>query len=167
MADAAYAGNIPPGFPAVAGYYGGPQAYHVWPSADWAMFPGAKLPIWVAGQNGTEEGQQAVAALRALAVPVGVYTALDMEDRHDKTYVLSFQAELNHAGYLVWDYGSLSEIYRDPEANGFWVADYTSVGNAGQVLAHAGTRAVQYAADVQPGYDISMVKEWCFAGMWR
>jgi len=175
MADAAYAAAIPPGFQVAAGYYGGPNAYHVWPAADWGRFPGLRLPIWVGGMEGAIEGAQAVAALRALRVPpwthaLGTMTALDMETRHDVTYVNAFQAVLNAAGFLVWDYGSLSTVYRDPEANGYWVADYTDLVDAEGVLAQIGTRAVQYAAGL-PGagggqYDASLVKPWVAPFLW-
>src|SRR6516162_1502301 len=107
MRDAAFAADIPePWGGAVAGYYGGPDAYHVWAPGDWKRFPNnRKLPIWVAGLDGTGEGREAVDALRSLRVPRRVYTAVDMEARVDKTYIEHFGAVLNAAGYKVWVYG--------------------------------------------------------------
>lgn len=166
MADAAFAQNIPPGFPVVAGYYGGPQAYHVWSPEDWQRFPeNRKLPIWVAGYNGLEEGKAAVATLQQLGVPKRVYTGLDMETRIDKTYVTTFGAELHAEGYLVWVYGSAGTVEQNPQLNGYWIADYTL--NPLPVIAQVGVRAVQWAADLAPGYDASLVKQWTTAYMWQ
>src|SRR5215469_15613148 len=104
MRDAAYAANIgEPWNRAVAGYYGGPNAYNVWTPADWKRFASnRKLPIWVAGLDGAGEGHHAVDALRDLGVPKSVYTAVDMENRVDKTYVEHFGEVLNGAAYKVW-----------------------------------------------------------------
>ena len=165
MADAAYASAIPPGFQVAAGYYGGPNAYHVWPDADWARFPGMRLPIWVGGSDGAGEGVQAVLALQRLRVPEGAITVLDMETRIDKTYAEAFGDEL--ANYKVWVYGSASTVFSNPELNGYWVADYV-----GQPFMHpaVGVRATQYAAGL-PGagggsYDASLVKPWVAPFLW-
>ena len=169
MADAAYAAAIPPGFQVAAGYYGGPNAYHVWPTADWGRFPGMRLPIWVGGDAGAEEGALAVDALRRFpgGVPRGCITVLDMETRVDKTYVAAFGIVLQDAGYKVWVYGSASTVFSNPELNGYWVADYT-----GQPFMHpaVGVRATQYAAGL-PGagggqYDASLVKPWVAPFLW-
>jgi hypothetical protein len=163
-ADAAFASNIPPGFQVVFGYYGGPNAFHVWSKADWDLFPGSKVPIWVGGYDGKGEGVQAAQALRELGVPTGSYTVLDMETRKDDTYVNHFADALNAAGYRVWVYGSASTVFANPQRNGYFVADY--VANPLPVLQQVGVRAVQYLPDVRPGYDESLVKEWTVAGMW-
>ena len=167
MADAAYAAAIPPGFQVAAGYYGGPNAYHVWPAADWGRFPGLRLPIWVGGFEGTAEGSAAVAALHKLGVPAGCCTVLDMETRVDWTYVEAFGAELQAAGYKVWVYGSAAYVFKNPELNGYWVADYV-----GQPFMHpaVGVRATQYAAGL-PGagggqFDASLVKAWVVPFLW-
>jgi hypothetical protein len=162
-ADAAFAANIPPGFDIAFGYYGGPNAYHVWNKADWARFPGTKVPVWVGGFNGDGEGTEAVKALRALTVPRGAITVLDMETRVDKTYVTAFGGVLHDAGYRTWVYGSAATVFGNPQLNGYWVADYT-----GQPFMHShlGARATQYAADLPPGFDASLVKEWTAAFMW-
>jgi hypothetical protein len=166
MADAAYAAAIPPGFQVAAGYYGGPNAYHVWPDADWARFPGMRLPIWVGGRAGRSEGAAAVAALRQLRVPEGSITVVDMETRIDETYLLEFAVEVGPF-YRIWPYGSASTIFSNPELNGYWVADYT-----GQPFMHpaVGVRATQYAAGL-PGagggqYDASLVKPWVVPFLW-
>ena len=67
MRDAAFAADIAePWDMAVAGYYGGPDAYNVWSHGDWKRFPNnRKLPIWVAGLDGTGEGHEAVDAKAA------------------------------------------------------------------------------------------------------
>jgi len=167
MRDAAYAADIPePWDRAVAGYYGGPDAYHVWAPGDWKRFPhNRKLPIWVAGLDGTGEGREAVDALRSLGVPRRVYTAVDMEARVDKTYIEHFGAALNAAGYKVWVYGSSSAVFNNPGLNGYWAADYRGTGPF--MYNHPGVRATQYA----PGqfYDSSTVKDWTyhFGPWWR
>ena len=40
MRDAAYAVDIGPYARAVAGYYGGPEAFHVWSAEDWRRYAG-------------------------------------------------------------------------------------------------------------------------------
>src|SRR5215470_3606956 len=92
MRDAAFAVDISQSWSgAVAGYYGGPNAFNVWAPESWALFgSNRKLPIWVAGLDGSGEGANAVSALRALRVPTPAYTAVDMESRVDKTYLDNF-----------------------------------------------------------------------------
>jgi hypothetical protein len=163
-ADAAFATNIPPGFEIAFGYYGGPSAYHVWTAEDWQRFPGLKVPIWVAGADGSAEGQQAVQALRTLRVPERSVTVVDMETAVNSAYLDRFGAELNAAGFGVWVYGSADTVFENPRLDGYWVADYT-----GQPFMHPrlGVRATQYAANLPPGYDVSLVKAWTGKFMWR
>src|SRR5260370_32784600 len=99
MRDAAFAANIAePWNRAVAGYYGGPNAFHVWSSGDWKRFPrNPQLPIWVAGVDGAGEGDDPVRPLRALSGPRRVYTAVDLEPRGAKTYLEHFCQTLNPA----------------------------------------------------------------------
>jgi hypothetical protein len=163
MRDAAFAANIPADWGgAVAGYYGGPQAYHVWPRSDWGRFKGnRKLPIWVAGLNGGDEGVAAVQALKELGVPRRVWTAVDMEARTDKTYLEAFGAVLGKAGYKVWVYGSASTVFANPALDGYWVADYAGRG----AFNYAGARATQYASGQQ--WDSSAVRWWTYTfGRW-
>jgi hypothetical protein len=168
FADAAYAGNIPPGFAGVFGYYGGPRAFHAWPATDWALFPGYKCPIWVGGQDGPGEGLSAVEKLHQLGVPAGSITVLDMETRKDVTYVEHFGAELTKAGYRVWVYGSAATVGQNPPLSGYWVASYgISYGQTLALLAEPHVRAVQDQADVTPGYDVSLVKQWTEGEMWQ
>ena len=165
MRDAAFAVNISQSWTgAVAGYYGGPNAYNVWAPGDWGRFSrNRKLPIWVAGLNGSVEGDSAVSALRALRVPKSSYTAVDMESRVDKTYLNNFGNVLQAAGYKVWVYGSASTVFNNPGLNGYWVADYAGIGPF--MYSHLGVRATQYA----PGsaYDSSTVKDYTYSsGTW-
>jgi hypothetical protein len=169
MRDAAYATGIGDGWDgAVAGYYGGPLAYHVWLAQDWRLFPTQrKLPIWVAGFNGAEEGVTAVGALRELGVPAGVWTAVDMEIRVDKTYLEHFGAVMAASGYKVWVYGSADTVFMNPPLSGYWVADYAGIGPFMYERAGAEVRATQYASG--PEYDSSTVKAWTywFGRWWR
>jgi hypothetical protein len=165
MRDSAFATNIDQAWNgAVGGYYGGPNAFNVWSSEDWKRFrPNRKLPIWVAGQNGQDEGKHAVEALHALGVPRRVYTAVDMESRVDKTYVEHFGETLQAAGYKVFVYGSVSSVFDNPRINGYWVADYADKGPF--MYDHRHVRATQYATG--PKYDSSTVRDWTYNfGTW-
>lgn len=163
MRDAADPQNIDPSWlGAIAGYYGGPRAYNTWTPADWARFRShRKLPIWVAGLGGRTEGQEAVRALRALGVPAGVWTAVDMEMRVDKTYLEHFGDELRRHDYRVWVYGSASTVFHNPALDGYWVADYAGKG---PFMYDAGTHREVRATQYQLGsyYDSSTVKPWTY-----
>lgn len=172
MADAAFAQDITPGFEIAAGYYGGPGAYHVWPRSDWARFSGYRLPIWVpspGNKDGEVDGRQAVDELLALKVPPGSYTVVDMEILRDRTYVERFAATLHEeGGYRLWDYGSRSTVFGNPPCNGWWVADYgISTAEGTRLLEMPHVRAWQYQANIAPGYDASLVKQWTEGGMWH
>lgn len=165
MRDAAFSSNIDQSWSgAVAGYYGGPAAYNVWSPGDWKQFQGnRKLPIWVAGLDGEGEGKSAIHALRALGVPPGVYTVIDMENRVDKSYVMNFGNTVQAAGYKVWVYGSASSVFSNPNLNGYWVADYA--GKGAFMYGHPQVRATQYATGQQ--YDSSTVRDWTYLfGKW-
>lgn len=168
MRDAAFAAGIGAGDGAVAGYYGGPAAYHVWPAGDWRQFAGRrKLPIWVAGFDGAGEGAAAARALYELGVPAGVWTAVDMEDRVDRTYLEHFGAVLATASYKVWVYGAASTVFGNPPLDGYWVADWAGVGPFMYSRAGAEIRATQYRRGVL--HDTSTVKAWTywFGRWWR
>ena len=171
MADAAFAQDITPGFEIAAGYYGGAGAFHVWSPSDWARFPGYRLPIWVpstGNKSGDVDGLQAVTALLALHVPVDSFTVLDMEIMRDRTYVEKFAARLRNAGYRLWVYGSRSTVFSNPPCNGYWVADYgISTAEGTGLLETPHVRAWQYKANIAPGFDASLVKEWTEGGMWH
>jgi Rv2525c-like, glycoside hydrolase-like domain len=165
MRDAAFAANISQSWTgAVGGYYGGPNAFHVWSRADWQRFAAnRKLPIWVAGQDGAGEASQAVRRLHRLGVPQGVFTAVDMETRVDKTYLAAFGEVLQRAGYKVWVYGSASTVFGNPSLNGYWVADYAGIGPF--MYDHLHVRATQYTPGQE--FDSSTVKHWSYySGPW-
>lgn len=169
LRDAAYARNIDPAWTGgVAGYYGGPRALNMWTVADWQRFGASrKLPVWVAGLNGAQEGATAVQSLRFLGVPRGVWTAVDMETRTDRTYVTGFGGVLASAGYKVWVYGSASTVFGNPALDGYWVADYAGTGPFMYDMPGVEIRATQYASG--PLYDSSAVKEYTYghAPWWR
>jgi hypothetical protein len=157
--DAAYAGNIGTWDGTVLGYYGGPDAYHTWAAGDWDQYPAnPKIPIWVAGYAGEDEGKAARDALRDLGVPKGCVTVLDMELRVDRTYVAAFGKVLQDAGYKVWPYGVVSTVFRNPQLNGYAVADVTGVEH---MYPHPAVRMTQYAFGSL--YDDDAVKEWLLA----
>lgn len=154
--DAAFAPNIGDWDGTVLGYYGGPAAYNVWSTGDWARYPrNPKIPIWVGGLAGDTEGAQAVTALHALGVPEGCVTILDLEERVDRTYVTAFGNVLRRAGYKVWPYGSTATLFRNPPLNGYAVADPTGVEH---MYPHPAVRMTQYAFGQV--FDDDAVKEW-------
>lgn len=149
---------------AIAGYFGGPNAYNVWPAGAWGRFARQrKLPIWVAGLDGAGEGRQAATVLLDLAVPVGAYIAVDMEGRRDITYLDAFYGVVRSAGWRVWVYGSASTVFGNPQLNGYWVADYAGVGPF-MYQGHSGVRATQWTPGAK--FDQSTIDPWVLNGMW-
>ncbi len=123
MRDAAYASNLAGWGGAVAGYLGGPNAYHKWSLADWAPFVKSrqpKLPIWVGGLDGTSDGTAAVALLRQLGVPLGCVVVLDMETRRDITYVESFGHAVQWGGYYASGPQYDSSLVKEWELANLW-----------------------------------------------
>lgn len=163
MNDAAFAANLKGLFGIKAGYYGGPNAFRVWPQTDWKQFAGQrKLPIWVAGLDGAGEAETAVNDLTTLGVPAGAYTAVDMEGRVDATYLENFGTVMRGAGYRVWVYGQMDTVFKNPPLNGYWVAWYAGIGPF--MVDHPDVRATQYANG--EAYDSSLAKEWVTDGLW-
>lgn len=167
MADAAFAANIPPGFPIAAGYIPGADDFHPWAPSDWADFPGYKLPITVPGVKGlgTQDAAAAMTYLQRLGVPEGSFMVLDMEGRVDIEYVTNFGAAM-HTAYRVWVYGQQSTVFGNPPLNGYWVASYgISVTQMRNLIAAPHVRGVQYESG--PGYDSSWVEQWTDGAMWQ
>lgn len=169
--DAAFPENIGNFAGVVSGYFGGPNAFNVWEQTAWRdLFPqNRKCPIWVAGYAGQDEGTQAVQALRQLDVPHGIPIQVDMETRIDRSYLLEFGGVLQAAGYKVLIYGSRSTVFNNPELNGYVVADYTGRPHMADRPdgTSLGIRCTQWAADLSPGYDVSVWKEWVVNSLWR
>lgn len=162
--DAAFPANLHGWAGTVFGYYGGPLAFNVWDQSAWRAFGSFKVPIWVGGYGGTPEGEQAVAALHSLEVPAGCETMLDMETRVDRTYVANFGKALQAAGYRVLVYGSTSTVFKNPQLNGYAVADPTGVPH---MYPHPGVRMTQYAFGQL--FDQDVIKHWIAADghLWR
>jgi hypothetical protein len=162
MRDSAFATNIDQAWTgAVGGYYGPWRLQRG--LRDWKRFrPNRKLPIWV-NLDGHGEGERAIGALHALGVPSHVYTAVDMENRVDKTYLEHFGETLQAAGYKIFVYGSASSVFSNPRLNGYWVADFAEKGPF--MYDHRHVRATQYAT--RPDYDSSTVRDWTYDfGTW-
>ncbi len=154
--DAAFASNIGHWDGVVFGYFGGPNAFHVWSAQDWAAYKAnPKVPIWVGGLDGPAEGWAALQALYALGVPSGAGVMLDLETRIDKTYVEHFGGILQWAGFKVWPYGSTSSIFANPKLNGYAVADPTGIEH---MFPHPGVRMTQWSTG--PQFDQDAVKSW-------
>lgn len=155
-ADAAFPQNLKGNPGIILGYFGGPNAFNVWPQSAWGDFrDNYKIPIWVGGDGGSPEASEAVTALRGLGVPVGKVILLDMEARKDITYVDNFYRGLYAAGYKVWVYGSIDNVFRNPQCNGYAVADPTGVPH---MYPHPGVRMTQYAFGQK--IDNDLIRHW-------
>lgn len=157
--DAAFPQNLYGESGIILGYIGG-AAFHTWAKSDWAHFRGnLKIPIWVApvgNKNGQADAAAAVEALRDLGVPSGKVVMLDMEaPMVDKTYVSAFGAGLQAASYKVWVYGSVSNVFQNPQLNGYAVADPTG---SVHMYPHPGVRMTQYAFGQTQDQDV--VRHW-------
>lgn len=164
MGDAAFPNSLfGTKFDAVGGYLRSPNAFNPWPASAWEAIPGFKLPIWVAGFNGMDDANTTITQLGALHVPAGATVAVDMESRIDRTYIEHYYAIMHHHGYKVWVYGSADFVFRMPQCNGYWVADYAGVGPF--MYAHQAVRATQWTNGSL--YDQSTVRRWCLQAFWR
>lgn len=157
--------SAPQGYRAVAGYIGG-DTPHVWTDAEWRRFGKLrKLPIWVRSNptqvDAEADSFAALERLFELKIPRGTTVALDLETAVDADYVRMFHRVMRWAGFYVWVYGSASTVFRNPEADGYWVADYAGKGPF--MYPHKMVKATQY--DNGPNYDSSLVKYWQY--YWR
>jgi len=157
--------SAPPGYRAVAGYIGG-DTPHVWTEGEWRRFRKLrKLPIWVRSNPAQVHAEpDAFAALQRLFelhVPRGTTVALDLETAVDAGYVRTFHRVMRWAGFYAWVYGSASTVFKNPPADGYWVADYAGKGPF--LYPHKMVKATQYADG--PHYDSSLVKYWQY--YWR
>jgi hypothetical protein len=167
--DAAYPEDITKGFGGVVcGYFGGPNAFNVWAISAWLQFrSNPKVPIWVAGYNGTDESKDALAAIRQLGLPKGCPIAVDMENRVDDSYLLNFAVPIQNTGYPVLVYGSVSTVFRNRQMNGYWVADWTGQEHMAinpDTGSRIGVRGTQWAEG--PLFDSSAWKQWVTRKMW-
>ena len=119
--------SAPGGYRAVAGYIGG-NTPHVWTEAEWKRFGKLhKLPIWVrsdpANVDAEDDAFGALKRLYELRVPRGITVVMDLEAAVDACYVHKFQSVMRWAGFYAWVYGSVSTVFKNPPADGYWVAD--------------------------------------------
>lgn len=153
---------------AVAGYLQPGDPYQPWAPTDWARFAGQrKLPIFVQTNAATAhpwtDADQVVRQLRALGVPKGCYTAIDLESVVCPDYVEAYGDAMHLAGYKTWVYGSVSTVFGNPELNGYWVANYANAGPF--MVNHPGVRATQYASpDTGSGgnWDSTAIPDWVY-----
>jgi len=149
----------------VAGYLGG-DTPHIWTDAEWKRFGSLrKLPIWVRSDPGAVNAEAdafaALEGLYGLRVSRGTTIALDLETAVDSGYVNTFHGVMRWAGFYVWVYGSASTVFGNPEADGYWVADYA--GRGPFMYPHKMVKATQYVNGTN--YDSSLVKFWQY--YWR
>ena len=129
--DAAFAG---PDEPRVNGciFYGGGDTPHVWTMAEILAAPGQfRLFCWVrsnpAQVNAAADTGACLNALSSIGYPKGKAVLLDLETAVDQAYVDTFGQALHGGGYLVWDYGSTSTLFRNPALDGYFPSDPTGV----------------------------------------
>ncbi len=152
MFDAAYPPQRPyPGCQAVAGYIGG-NTPHVWTRDEWRRFGGlVQFPIWTgyAEADPAGHGQQCAALMHDLGWRPGAQNRraviLDEETQVDAAWVDAFAAQIWHAGYQTFMYGSLATILHDPPKEGYLVADWTNVP---ALPPYANVVGCQYEANV-------------------
>lgn len=116
----------------IVGFYIGGDTPHVWtdepPHREISTYaPDGKLPIWVRSNptnasEGKAEARIVIAWLKAHNVPYGMTVVLDLEIAINASYVNAFNSEVEHAGYHVMKYGSLSTIARNPRTFATWGA---------------------------------------------
>jgi hypothetical protein len=154
--------NAPAGMKVAFGYIGG-HTPHVWTAAEWARFNALKkVPIYVPGAAIGSPGDPMTEAFDALekmfrlGVAKGSPLVWDLETAVNSASVNTAQRVMNWAGYKLWPYGSASTLFGNPQADGYWVADFAGVGPF--MFKHAGVRATQYASGQQ--FDSSTVKQW-------
>ncbi len=157
--DAAFPQNLSGFTGIILGYFGGAGAFNVWADSAWAQFKAnRKIPIWVpptGNKDGSTDAAIAVTSLRRMGVPSGKVIMLDMETMKDVTYVLAFGKGLQAAGYKVWVYGSVSTVFRNPQLNGYAVADPTGIVH---MYPHSGVRMTQY--EFGPSTDEDVIRRW-------
>ena len=167
MWDAAFPPQHPPtGFDAAAGYIGG-NTPHPWTLDEWKRLGKLpKLPIWVQShpENGHPEAEAMTALHRLYQIgcPPGHAVALDLETAVHDGYVSSFHKVMKWAGFYVWVYGSKAFVMKNPQCDGYWVADYTGVAHG----LPGAVRAVQWTDGKV--YDQSVVRYWSWRNrLWR
>jgi hypothetical protein len=126
------------GAAAVAGYFGGPNAYRAWTDNEWkATGTTPKLPIWVPKPSATASDARNTDIWQILSqclhyqVPRGTAIAFDLEtSQADVSYMEEMNACLQYFGFGIIGYGSLSTINNAvPSYIWKWDADWTGVAH--------------------------------------
>lgn len=147
MYDTSNPAGLNVGAQVAAGYLGG-STPHVWTRADWdAQQARWRLPIWVPENptSGQAEGAEAAAAAQRLGVPRGTVIGWDLETHQWAGEVGAAEAMLRLAGYSLMPYGSISTLFSNPAAAGWWVADWTGQPH---LFPHPMVVATQYDHDI-------------------
>lgn len=122
------------GASAVAGYFGGPNAFRAWTDEEWrATGTTPKLPIWVPAPAATAEQARNDDLFKILSlclhydVPRGQAIAFDLEtSKADLAYMQEMGNSLRYFGFGCVGYGSLSTITGAvPPYLWKWDADWT------------------------------------------
>lgn len=158
---------------AVAGYFGGPNAFRAWTDNEWqATGDKPKLPIWVPGPTATatdarnNEIYQIVNKLIHYNIPRGQAIAFDLEtSQADAAYMREMIACLHYLGMGIIAYGSRSTIQASAGGAWIWDADWTGVPHISP-----GSAGTQWTSDTLSGepYDTSEINEGFFGFLkWR
>jgi len=160
--------ELPPGFQAVAGYWGGPAAYRTWTDDDWARTGGLKrLPIWVPAVNAAaaaarEEVLQILSLILHYDVPRGVTIAFDVEtSQADQSYLEMMSQCLQHFGYGTIVYGSAFSVFTETGNLWKWPADWTG---SPHMYDGPQVQATQYASS--SAYDSSVISDLLLTTLW-
>ena len=145
---------------------------HIWTVMDWQRFgKRKKYPMFVgtpavgASGNPLVEAFECMESLYSIGCAPGHVVGLDMEMAINPGYVNKFYDVLHTFGYFVWVYGSASTIYKNPQCDGYDVADWTGQQHFATPPANSAVRATQYANGTQSGIgaDLRVIRPW----QWR
>lgn len=156
--DAAYPPAPPPATDAVLIYAGG-DATHVWTDAEIAAQTARyRVPCWVRSNpqqaDGAADATQLVSWLAAHRAPEETLVMLDLETAVDPVYAGTFGSVMHAWGYKVAPYGSTSTLFRNPQLDGYWPADYTGTPH---LYPHPGVIATQYLRGLS--FDMSVIAD--------
>jgi hypothetical protein len=154
--------SYPSGFQAWAFYLGG-DTPHVWTQEEIDAIPfNILLPIYTCdnpqNRDAAADAANFIAALTNRKVPKGVRVALDYEQAEDDTYLGTFSAALEAAGYLVMVYGAASYVFHNTQPpGGYWGAQWNNDPSLSSSYSPIAVKADQYADE--GAYDASLCED--------
>lgn len=155
MYDASVPPLRPPGTD-VVGIYAGGDTPHIWTPNEIAEQKARyRLPIWVRSNPSPSmalsDADRLGIWLRSHDAPNHIAVLLDLETAITRTYVELFATLMMQNSFFVLVYGSSSTLFKNPVCGGYFLA------NPGPPVIPSGCVAVQYADNVPPGVDLSVI----------